>query len=367
MFMSAMEHLSTDIDHQVVARWPQLSSSFIFGILNASPDCIKVLELDGTLSFMNVNGMCAMEIADFCMVEGKPWPSLWPEESHATLWKAVRDAGKGCSSRFEAFCPTALGNARWWEVSVAPITDDEGRISNILASSRDITERVLAVQQLESANAALQANVEKAQKLNKENEALTGEIDHRVKNSFGMIASLLRLQANSSANEETRDALNTATRRIDTLAKVHDQLHLNAATEDVYLPNYVDSLLEGLVHSIGVDLTWNRKEVADVSLPSKRAVALGLIIAELVANAVKHGGKEDGCKVELSLSVEADNLVLVVSDDGNGLPSGFESNRCSGLGMKVCNGYASQLGGELECANRESGGAQFTLRLPISL
>lgn len=108
-------------------------AGFALSILDASPDCIKILDLDGRLRFMNGNGLCAMEIDDFSTVERSPWPSLWPAEAHQRLEEALEAARDGAISRFEAFCPTAIGTPRWWHVTVSPIRDGTGRVSRILA------------------------------------------------------------------------------------------------------------------------------------------------------------------------------------------------------------------------------------------
>jgi PAS domain S-box-containing protein len=108
---------------------------------DASTDCIKVVGPDGALLYMNANGLCAMEIDDFSCLQGLDWASLWPEEAAGIVREAIAAAGEGRTMRFDAPCPTAKGTPRWWEVSVAPIHDEAGRISGLVSVSRDITER----------------------------------------------------------------------------------------------------------------------------------------------------------------------------------------------------------------------------------
>ena len=96
-------------------------------MLDQSADCIKVIGPDGTLDFMNRNGRCAMGIDDFALVAGKNWWELWPERVAATdPRRRSPSARRRQHSRFEAFCPTAKGEPRWWDVSVAPLRDEHG-------------------------------------------------------------------------------------------------------------------------------------------------------------------------------------------------------------------------------------------------
>ncbi|HEV2558226.1 MAG TPA: PAS domain S-box protein [Microvirga sp.] len=120
------------------------NEAFLRSVLDASTDCIKVVELDGSLSFMNANGLCAMEIDAFDRVRGAEWASLWPTDSAATVRGAVERARGGEPVRFEAFCPTAKGTPKTWDVSVSPVQNADGLVTSLVSVSRDITERTRA-------------------------------------------------------------------------------------------------------------------------------------------------------------------------------------------------------------------------------
>jgi diguanylate cyclase (GGDEF)-like protein/PAS domain S-box-containing protein len=108
-------------------------------IIAASVDCIKILSVQGRIELMNGPGLCAMEIDDFDQIAGREWPALWPSGERRLVENAVRRARAGVAGRFSARCPTAKGAPRWWDVIVTPIRDRRGRISRLLAISRDIT------------------------------------------------------------------------------------------------------------------------------------------------------------------------------------------------------------------------------------
>ncbi len=94
-------------------------------LFDQSRDCIKVIGADGRLDYMTPNGRLAMEVDDFSQLAGRYWWDLWPPESQHLIRKSVVDGAAGRSSTFEAFCPTAKGTPRWWEVSVTPIVNGE--------------------------------------------------------------------------------------------------------------------------------------------------------------------------------------------------------------------------------------------------
>ncbi len=121
---------------------------FLRSVLDASLDCIKVVELDGRLTYMNANGLCAMEIDDFAQVANACWWDLWPADGTIDIQKAVEAGRKGQPTRFEAFCPTAKGTPKWWDVSVSPVRDETGSVTMLVSISRDITDRKQAEEAL---------------------------------------------------------------------------------------------------------------------------------------------------------------------------------------------------------------------------
>jgi PAS domain S-box-containing protein len=110
-------------------------------ILDSSYECIKVLDLDGTLLFMNAGGQRQMDIQDFSQVAGCQWVEFWQNEHRQAAEAAIATAKSGGIGRFEGKCPTAKGTMRWWEVQVSPIYDIEGNLERLLSVSRDTTDR----------------------------------------------------------------------------------------------------------------------------------------------------------------------------------------------------------------------------------
>ena len=333
-------------------------AGFALSILDASPDCIKLLDREGRLIFMNGNGLCAMEIDDFAAVDRRPWPALWPAEAEAQLSEAMQAAREGRVSRFEAFCPTAKGTPRWWQVTVSPVADDRGRVLRILASSRDVTEMVEARRQLEREVARRDEAIARQ-------TILMGEIDHRVKNSFAAVIGLLRMQARLHAGGPAATQLTDAANRISTLARVHDQLHLDPASGDVALSDYIAALATDLAQALNAPIALDDRLPPGLRVPPAQVAAIGQILAELIGNAVKHAHPTTRPRLWLGLTQLDGMLSLTLADDGPGLPADFDPERSQGLGMQICRVYAQQMGGGLHHGPAEQGGAEFRVTLQL--
>ena len=131
-------------------------------LFESSPDCLKLLSNEGHIVAMNRNGICAMEIDDFSRFAGVLWQTFWPQDSQAAVEAALAQARAGGSGQFKAYCPTAQGASRWWEVMVTAVHDEGGRLRNLLAVSRDVTaaheagaERERLLREVQAANARL--------------------------------------------------------------------------------------------------------------------------------------------------------------------------------------------------------------------
>ncbi|MGE5660062.1 MAG: PAS domain S-box protein, partial [Actinomycetota bacterium] len=117
------------------------SEEFKNRLLDSSPDCIKVLDIDGRLLYMNAGGMCIMEIDDLMPYLNQDWVCFWGEEYRPLAEQALEVARAGEVSIFRGICPTAKGTPKWWEVIVSPIRGASGQTEQVLSVSRDISDR----------------------------------------------------------------------------------------------------------------------------------------------------------------------------------------------------------------------------------
>ncbi|MBI0539602.1 PAS domain S-box protein [Roseomonas sp. KE2513] len=109
-------------------------------VLESNPDCLKLLDLEGRVSFMNGPGLKLMEFDGLPDVSGKPWASFWPERERSKVKAALAEASAGRVGRFQGFCPTAKGTPKYWDVQVTSVPGSEEQSGLLLASSRDVTE-----------------------------------------------------------------------------------------------------------------------------------------------------------------------------------------------------------------------------------
>lgn len=186
-----------------------------------------------------------------------------------------------------------------------------------------------------------------------EKEVLIQEVHHRVKNNLAVIASLLRMQAANMPDETLAAALRESQHRVESMALIHEQLYSNGDLREVDLAQHAALLAGSLFHSYGVDpdrISW---KVAVESLPLgvDQAIPAGLILNELVSNALKHafpGGRSGSVVIEGSRS--QGKVHLAVEDDGIGVKSGLDLVRPNSLGMQIIKILTRQLKGTFEVA-----------------
>ncbi|MEE3719866.1 PAS domain-containing protein [Tumidithrix elongata RA019] len=125
--------------HQMTESILRESEAFNRSIFENNADCLKVLDLEGSLIAMNENGKCLMEIDNFDKFRGKEWVQLWEEAKQAIVVRAIEVAKAGGVGHFQEFRPTAKGTPKWWDVLVIALSDSEGNPQRLISTSRDIT------------------------------------------------------------------------------------------------------------------------------------------------------------------------------------------------------------------------------------
>jgi diguanylate cyclase (GGDEF)-like protein/PAS domain S-box-containing protein len=132
--------VSRDITERKAAEAALRQSDLLHrSVLEASADCICILDCDGIIQLMNSPGQRAFELDGPEGVVGRDLEALWPAAGRKLVRAALRDARKGQIARFSGCCPTAQGNPKWWDVLVTPMCDEDGEVTRLLAISRDIS------------------------------------------------------------------------------------------------------------------------------------------------------------------------------------------------------------------------------------
>ena len=187
------------------------------------------------------------------------------------------------------------------------------------------------------------------------------EFEHRLTNSLQLIASLLSLQSRSATTPEATAQLTIAAGRVAALGRVHRRLHVLDHQENVEFMQYLRHLCEDLAGLLFQEQPGYAivVEGANVKIPTVFAVPLGFIVSEMITNSAKYA--KGNITVRFETTPTASHS-LSVSDDGPGLPAGFDPAKSKGLGMKIILALVKQIGGELHILpgdNRRE--ARFTI------
>lgn len=231
-----------------------------------------------------------------------------------------------------------------------------------------------AKEQTEEANKALRGEIIERQHAEariaaslQEKEVLLQEIHHRVKNNLQIISSLLNLQARSIVHPDALTAFKDSQSRVRSMALIHEKLYQARDLARIDFGAYVRELAAYLLRAYQKNDAPIRLhiDIHDIFLSIETAVPCGLIISELVSNALKHAfnaGRKTGA-IEISLQPDTKKTyILQVRDDGVGFPPHLDFRQASSLGLRIVNILAEQLGGAISLHN--DAGAVFTLRLP---
>jgi len=198
-----------------------------------------------------------------------------------------------------------------------------------------------------------------------EKEVLLNEVHHRVKNNLTVIASLLNLQANSTGDQQVAGALRASRHRVESIALIHEQLYATADLGMVDLGKHATMLATSLFHSYGVDvsrISW-RVAMEFLNLPLDQAVPAGLILGELISNALKYGFPEGHTgSILIEGARRRGQIELSVSDDGIGISGGVDFSKPKSLGMQIVKILARQLKGSFEVTSRKP--ATFKISFP---
>lgn len=275
---------------------------------------------------------------------------LHPEDRDGTQADVLRSMELATEYAREYRVIRPNGEVRWVAAKARPFYDDAGRPLYLTGACRDVTERRRTQEALTSAL--------------EQKELLLREINHRVKNSLQLASSLLQVQASSAASEELRVSLSEAGGRLVTVARVHERLYRGANVQVVELRDYLVHLCDDIKGSTAVAGSKLSTHVEDLALGADKAILLGLVVNELVTNAIKHAvPKGERCEVRVECRQTERGLILAVADTGRGLPPGFDPRNSDSFGMRLVNAFVRQLGGTLEVAS-SSRGTRFSVVVP---
>lgn len=192
---------------------------------------------------------------------------------------------------------------------------------------------------------------------------LSRESDHRLLNGLQMIVALLSLQSRASANSEAASQLAAAANRVAMIERVHRHLHCLDGLQTIPFKQYLKGLCRDFSMMVSSGECPEQAivfEGVEITLPPVTAIPLGFIVSELITNAAKYGNGPIAVRLEPN---PGKGYALSVSNDGPGLPEGFDPVACNGLGMRIVLALVKQIGGELRIGRGDNNqGARFTVQ-----
>ena len=323
---------------------------FLSSMFESIQDGISILAEDYTI--LRVNKTMENWYSHVLPLVGKKCYEAYHLRDRACDICPTRKTLETSESAYEVVAKVGTGGevTGWIDLYTFPLIDKRtGQMKGVIEYVRDITERKKAEDRLQE---SLQ-----------EKEVLLREIHHRVKNNMQVISSLLNLQSRQIKDPFVLEMFKESQRRIRSMALIHERLYQSSDFSRIEFSQYLRNLATHLFHSYQVDASrvYLKIEAEEVHLNINTAIPCGLIVNELVSNALKHGFPE-GRSGELGIDLrraEGDAYVLRVKDDGVGFPEELDFRKTETLGLQIVNTLVSQIDASIDLVRDK--GTEFTI------
>jgi PAS domain S-box-containing protein len=358
----ALHQVNEELEVRVKERTQELTQSqaalqnqthLLQTILDSMGDGLLVADTEGQFLIFNPSAERILRMAsiDFSALNGTTDCNLYTSDritpypiEQLPLYKAIRGEAIDDAEIFIPNPETLEGV--WLSITSRPIKDRTGKILGGVLTFRNTTERNLA-----------EANIKASLK---EKEVLLKEIHHRVKNNLYVVASLLELQADSVRDPQINKLFEDSQHRIYSMALIHEKLYRSENLAQINFGNYLEDLVANLFASYTlqekqIQLTINAEPIF---LNIETATPCGLIVNELVSNAIEHAfpdNREGSIRIDFYPDRSIDsykngesNLHLIISDNGIGFPANLDFQATNSMGFQVICTLIEQLEGTIE-------------------
>jgi|TARA_B100002003_G_scaffold251790_1_gene297581 PAS domain S-box-containing protein len=347
--------------------------------LEEASDCVLIADANQQLMYAN-NAISALMGIEPDSARGQPMLDL--------LFHSERDAanatvGLTTDGRWHGEVNNQRGQEKYTaETTLATVKDSNDNPIAYVGIARDITDRKLTEAELANYRRNLEQLVDdrtealsrevvehKSARENlanslREKELLLKEVHHRVKNNMQIVSSLLNIQAESVEDNRFTSLLKASQQRIKSMAMIHENLYQSESLVEIDFHDYIQSLANSLCRlytSPGITIHLDIG-VDDVNLDIDTAVPCGLIINELISNALKHAYDDHVGSGTIGVYFRKTNgcYELTICDDGRGMPEDFDFNNTQSMGMEIVCILTEQLEGEIEYHRGK--GSRFTIK-----
>ncbi|MBN2380673.1 PAS domain S-box protein [candidate division WOR-3 bacterium] len=318
--------------------------------IQSSISGIALMDIDGKLTYVNDSCLAMWGYEDTKEVLGKPGGKYYKNKRDVVkIMKSLRDEGSWIG---EAEGLRKDGVSFPVHLAISLVKNETGKPLFTMASFVDVTERRQAEDRIKAAL--------------KEKEVLLKEIHHRVKNNLQVISSLLNLQAEHITDEETLKVFTESQSRVRSIGLIHEKLYQSPDLAHINLAEYIRGLGDYLLSIYRVNTSFVRlnMEMDDILIELDKAIPCALIVNEFVSNALKYAFPHTRKgMVRIRLHRDEDDVVMVVSDNGVGMPPDVDFRKTESLGLQLVGILVDQLEGSVELERKE--GTIFTVRFPL--
>ncbi|WP_233258783.1 GAF domain-containing protein [[Phormidium] sp. ETS-05] len=324
-------------------------------IFNQTFELVVLVRPDGRVLEANQTALDFGNITSDHVVGLPFWETHWWQispETQTQLRDAVSRAAAGEFVRYEVEVFGANTQVLTIDFSIKPVKNATGQVILLIAEGRDISDVFQALRERERAEGLLKASLA-------EKEVLLKEIHHRVKNNLHVISSLLDLQSRTLDNKKDRQLFADSQNRIQAMALIHEQLYSSSDLGRLNFADYIKRMALQLLASykVGSNAVEYEINLPPVFLNLETAIPCGLILNELISNALKHAFT-DGVKGRILIGLRGDELYhLTVADNGRGLPPNMDWEKTNSFGFRLIRILTKQIKGQLTIANNQ--GASF--------
>lgn len=342
----------------------QRNVEFVRRIMESSNDCIKVLDLQGRLLYMNDGGQDIMEIDDFTEVQYSPWVNFWHDCDRQKAQRAFALARVGQVAKFDGFCATAKGTPRWWEVVVTPMFDKDHRVKEILSVSRDITSRKLAQQALQERN----------QELDRFVYIVSHDLKAPLRGVYNLSQWIIE-DFGTQIPDEMKNQLNHLGQRVQRMDALINGLLKYSRVGRQKLPTEsidVADLLQEVIDSLDPPDSFKIIQTKQLPILRTKRLLLTQVLSNLIGNSIKHHDRDTG-EIEITVRDCDTHYQFAIADDGAGIPEAereriFEifrtlknntSTTSTGIGLALVKKIIQDEGGKIWLEENTPRGCKF--------
>jgi len=328
-----------DITEQKQLRDQLLATKeFYASIINNLADLVTIVDREGRFSFIGYeDGTLGYEAES--LIGRNTMDFVHPEDLPRVQREFQQLCEDGMPRVIEHRYRLADGTYRWFASNGRAASSGDGKPRQIIFNTRDVTDRRQSEQRI--------------RELVNDKEMLLKEVQHRVKNTLHTMGSLLSLQAATLQDEQAISAMKDMRARFNSMEVLYDQLyrtesHRNGSVRE-YLVRLVESIVALFPHGSGVEIST---DISDVALNANHLSTVGMIVNELVTNAMKYAfvDRDEG-RLSVAVKTVDETIEIAVQDDGPGLPNNFDPTSGQSFGMTMIRALTDQLDGTLRIEN----------------